>query len=72
MSVCVVIVRHVWVGMPLRIVAMQVTVQPDRHHAVGVGVMPIVVAVCMLVFLDTMRMFVGMAFCKVQQDAGDH
>jgi hypothetical protein len=63
--VSVVLVRHVRVGMPLRIVAMHVAVQSDRHNAVRVGVMPIAVAVRMLVLLGAMSVLVRMTFCKV-------
>ena len=42
-------VRHMWMRMPQRLVAMPMAVGAGRHRDMHMAVVPVVVAVCMLV-----------------------
>ena len=72
MGVGVVLVGHMRMHVPLRFVAVQVTVGTDRHHRVRVRVVPVVVRVRMLVFLSVVGVLVRVPLGQVKQDAGDH
>lgn len=53
-------IRHMRMGMPLRLVPMPVTVLTDRHGVVYVTVMPIVVSVRVFVLERLVVMLVCM------------
>jgi|WetSurMetagenome_2_1015567.scaffolds.fasta_scaffold65659_2 hypothetical protein len=55
-----VLIGHVRVRMPLRLMAMRVIVWADGRHGVRAGVMAVLMAVGVLVFLRIVRMFVRM------------
>jgi len=66
------LVGHVRVRMPHRLVAVQVAVRSSGHRIVTVGVVPVVVAVGMLVLEPFVLVLVSMALRQVQDDARGH
>lgn len=63
------LVRHMRVCMPHRLVTVRVTVHSGGQWIVPMGVVPVIVAVSMLVLRRIVLMFVSMAFREVKNDA---
>lgn len=65
----VMLVRYMGMNMPGRLVPMQVAVLTDGQRVVGVGVVPVIMAMGMFVLRLVMLVFVPMALCEVEHDA---
>ena len=72
MPVSVMVVRHVGVHMPRRLVAVQVAVLTDRQRFMGVGVMPVAMAMGVFMFRLVVLVFVPVALGEVEHDARSH
>ena len=68
MTVSVVLVRHMRVGMPSRLMPVQMAVRPQRGDLMVMGVMPVIVAVSVLMFCRFVHVLMPMAFGQMQQD----
>ncbi|MBC7994299.1 MAG: hypothetical protein H7Z15_13805 [Rhizobacter sp.] len=68
MTVSVVLVRHMRVGMPSRLVAAQMALRAGLHDVMLMIVMPVIVTVGVLVFSRFVHVLMPMAFGQMQQD----
>jgi hypothetical protein len=62
MAMCVVRIRHMWMRMPQRLVAMPVAVHPGRHREVRMIVVPVVVAVRVFVLCEIVPVLMAVRF----------
>ena len=72
MWVLVVLIRHMGVLMPLRLVHMAMTVRALRHGLVLMCVVPVVMLVRVLVVERLMLVGVRVALHQVQHNASQH
>ena len=72
MPVGVMLVGHMRMRMPCWRVQMCMAVRSHWHRVVGVGVMPVIVIVRVLVLQQRMGMFVRVSFHDVKEDTHGH
>ena len=72
MAVRVVRVRHVWMHMPARVVAVRVTMRPGRHGVVYMIVVSVIVTVRVLVLGQFVLVLVSVRLSQVQDHAHEH
>ena len=66
------LVRHVGVNVPRRLMPMLVAVLTNRQRVVGIGVVAVVMAVGVFVIRLVVLVFVPVAFGQVEDDARGH